>query len=61
MRKNNILSINHWIRLFSNRLIQSIVFYVILAIFLVPHYQYLINPDGVSYISCKNFTRCLHF
>ncbi|MCK4653836.1 MAG: hypothetical protein KAU01_05285 [Candidatus Cloacimonetes bacterium] len=32
-------------------LLQSIVFYIVLAILLLPHYQYQINQDGVSYIS----------
>jgi hypothetical protein len=36
---------------FDLALLQSIVFYILLAILLVPHYQYQINPDGVNYIS----------
>jgi len=35
---------------FDKALLQSLVFYIILAIFLLPFYQYQINPDGVSYI-----------
>lgn len=36
---------------FDIALLQSIVFYAILAILLLPYYQHQINPDGVSYIS----------
>jgi hypothetical protein len=32
-------------------LLQSIVFYAVLAIMLLPHYQHQIAPDGISYIS----------
>lgn len=31
-------------------LLQSLVFYFVLAGLLIPHYQYQIDPDGVSYI-----------
>jgi hypothetical protein len=36
---------------FDIALLQSIVFYILLAILLLPYYQYQINPDGVNYIS----------
>lgn len=45
MKKNNISIF------FNNVLLQSIVFYIILSIFLFPFYKYQINPDGISYIS----------
>ena len=35
----------------DSALLQSMVFYIALAVVLLPHYQYQINPDGVSYIS----------
>jgi hypothetical protein len=43
IRKNHLSNIDF-------ALLQSIAFYFILAILLFPHYQYQINPDGVSYI-----------
>jgi len=45
MKKNNYL-MN-----LDNALFQSVLFYIILAILLLPFYQYQINPDGISYIS----------
>ncbi len=36
---------------FDIALLQSILLYIILAIFLFPHYLYQLNPDGISYMS----------
>jgi hypothetical protein len=35
----------------DNALLQSIVLYIILSIFILPYYIYHINPDGISYLS----------
>lgn len=39
----------------------SIIIYVVLAIILLPFYQYQINPDGISYISIAQKYRQLDF
>lgn len=44
MKKNKCLSC------FNNPLLQSMLFYIILAVLLLPLYQYRLNPDGISYI-----------
>jgi hypothetical protein len=37
-------------RYLRNPFLQSIVIYTLLAIYLLPYYQFQINPDGISYI-----------
>lgn len=35
----------------SNRLVYILIFYIILAVIILPRFQYQINPDGIVYIS----------
>jgi hypothetical protein len=42
---------NKYVSFYNNALLQSIIFYIILAVLLLPYYLYRLNPDGISYIS----------
>jgi hypothetical protein len=55
MKRNSIL----WYR--DNPLFQSIAFYIMLTILLLPFYQYQINPDGISYIGIAKKYMLLDF
>ncbi len=50
MRKN-FGKISEYLKGFDNALLLSVGLYIVLSSLLLPYYLYLINPDGISYIS----------
>jgi hypothetical protein len=50
MLKKGIIKRSKYFLYWDKALLQSLVFYFVLAALLLPYYQYQINPDGISYI-----------